>query len=349
MKKFLSLTMAFAMVLTLLAGCGSNSNASVSSSSSSSSSAGSSASNAEQYTLKMHLSVGTTDPVYSAAEKFAQEVSEKTDGNVTIELYASSSLGNTADCLEGLSMRACDIVFDSISNMSSMTELANIEAAPYMYNSMDHYRAVWEGDVGTTIMKDVGDACGMVILASGLQGVRVMTTNKPVRSVSDVKGLKLRVPTISIYMDTWDWLGASITPLAGSEIFTAIQQGTVDGQENPYASSASLSLYEVCKYVTETNHVYSTDGFIMDSNFFNSLPADYQDALRTSAEDAGKYCTDAVINNAEADKQKFVDAGCEIIETDVSEWQAALDGFLEAKYPSLVEYAQMIADADPAK
>ena len=87
----------------------------------------------------------------------------------------------------------------------------------------------------------------------------------------------------------------------------------------------------------------------MDANFFNSLPADYQDALRTSAQDAGKFCTDAVISNAAADKQKFVDAGCEIIETDVSEWQAALDGFLAAKYPALVKYAQMIADADPAK
>jgi tripartite ATP-independent periplasmic transporter solute receptor, DctP family len=345
MKKFLSLMMALAMVLALLTGCGSNSTIAPAASGA----AGGSASGGSQYTLKMHLSVGTTDPVYSAAQKFADEVSEKTNGNVTVELYASSSLGNTADCLEGLSMRACDIVFDSISNLSSMTELANIEAAPYMYNSMDHYRAVWEGDVGAKIMKDVGDSCGVTILASGLQGVRVMTTNKPVRSVADVKGLKLRVPTISIYMDTWDWLGASITPLAGSEIFTAIQQGTVDGQENPYASSASLSLYEVCKYVTETNHVYSTDGFIMDSNFFNSLPADYQDALRTAAQDAGKFCTDSVISNAAADKQKFVDAGCEILETDVSEWQAALDGFLQAKYPALVEYAQMIADADPAK
>ena len=106
MKKLASLMMALAMILTLLAGCGAGGGTSAASSSgSAASSNGSAASGEEQYTLKMHLSVGTTDPVYSAAQKFADEVSEKTNGNVTIQLYASSSLGNTADCLEGLSMR----------------------------------------------------------------------------------------------------------------------------------------------------------------------------------------------------------------------------------------------------
>ena len=188
----------------------------------------------------------------------------------------------------------------------------------------------------------------MMVMGGGLQGVRVMTTTKPVRSVEDVKGFKLRVPTIPIYLDTWEWLGASTTPLGGSEIFTAIQQGTVDGQENPYASSASLSAQEVCTYVTETNHVYSVDVFIMDQNFFNSLPAAYQEAIKNAAAEASVYCTNAIEELSAEKKQIFVDAGCEIIEVDLAEWQAALDGFLEAKYPALVEYVDMIEAVDPA-
>lgn len=343
-KKILSLALALTMVATLLAGCGGGST----SSSGSSSGGDAAASAGEKYTLKMHLSVGTTDPVYAAGEKFAQMVNEGTDGNVTVELYASSSLGNTADCLEGLSLRACDVVFDSMANMASLSELANVDAAPYMYSSVDHFRTVWEGEVGATIRDAVSAETGMTVMGGGLQGVRVMTTTKPVRSVADVKGFKLRVPTIPIYLDTWEWLGASTTPLPGSEIFTAIQQGTVDGQENPYASSASLSAHEVCNYVTETNHVYSVDVFVMDTNFFNSLPADYQEAIQNAAAEASVYCTNAIEELSAEKKQIFVDAGCEIIEVDLAEWQAALDGFLEAKYPALVEYVDMIKSVDPA-
>ena len=339
-KKILSLIMAMTMMVGLLAGCGGSDTGAASGDAADS--------GAEKYTLKMHLSVGTTDPVYAAGEEFARMVNEGTDGNVTVELYASSSLGNTADCLEGLGLRACDVVFDSMANMASMCELANVDAAPYMYSSTDHFRAVWEGEVGETIRSAISEETGMMVMGGGLQGVRVMTTTKPVRSVEDVKGFKLRVPTIPIYLDTWEWLGASTTPLGGSEIFTAIQQGTVDGQENPYASSASLSAQEVCTYVTETNHVYSVDVFIMDQNFFNSLPAAYQEAIKNAAAEASVYCTNAIEELSAEKKQIFVDAGCEIIEVDLAEWQAALDGFLEAKYPALVEYVDMIKAVDPA-
>ena len=157
----------------------------------------------------MHMSVAATDPVYKSAEKFTEIVSEKTNGNVTFELYPSSSLGVTQDCLEGLGMRACDIVYDSMSNLSTWTELANIEALPYMYSDVDHFRNVWEGEVGETIRSDVGAAAGVKIMGSGLQGVRIVTSNKPVKSVDDVKGLKIRVPTIDVYLKTWNWLGAS--------------------------------------------------------------------------------------------------------------------------------------------
>lgn len=345
MKKILALALTLAMAVTTLTACGGGNS---SSGTASSGGAASSGEEAVQYTLKMHMSIGQTDPAYTAAEKFASMVNEGTDGNLTVEIYPSSSLGNTADCLEGLSMRACDIVFDSIGNLASMTELANVEAMPYMYSGIDHWRAVWEGEIGETIKEAVGEDCGMVLMGSGLQGMRVMTTTKPVRSLDDLKGLKLRVPTISIYMDTWEWLGATPTPMGGSEIFSAMEQGTVEGQENGYPSSASASFHEVSDYVTETNHVYNCLTFIMNAEFFNSLPESYQATIREAAKEAGILCTDLIIEQTEEKKQVFVDAGCEIIEIDLDEWQAALDGFLEEKYPDLVPYAEMIAEADPA-
>ena len=338
MKKLLSLIMAMSMIAALMVGCGTK-NADVQQ-----------GDDAEQtYTLKVHLSAPQSDPMYKACEEFKRIIEEKTNGNVTLELYPSSSLGVTQDCLEGLSMRACDVVFESLSNLSTWTELANIEAVPYMYSGVEHFNAVWKGDVGKKIFDDVGAATGLKMMGSGLQGVRVVTSTVPVQSVADVKGLKLRVPTIDVYLKTWQWLGAAATPLPGSEIFTSLQQKTVQGQENPYTNSASMSLQEVCSYVTETNHVYSMTTFIMDQKFFSSLPADYQAAIEEAAATAGDVCTELYLESAEKAKQVFVDAGATIYEVDLKEWQDAMDGFVEENYPNLTEYYNMILEADPTK
>ena len=304
------------------------------------------ASEDETYTLKMHMSVNTNDHVYAGAEAFANYVSENTDGKVTVELYPSSQLGVTADCIEGLPVRTCDIVFDSLSNLSSITPIANIEAMPYMFNSVDHFNKVWQGEIGQKIFDDIEAASGIKIVGSALQGVRILTTTKRVEHPADIKGQKLRVPTIDVYLKTWETIGASPTPLSGAEIFTAVQQGTVIGQGNSYPSSAGLSMQDICKYVTETNHVYSMAAMMMDSGFFNSLPAEYQQVILDGAKVAAQKAEEEYETNAANSKQQFVDAGCEIIEVEADEWKATLDGFVENNYPDLVEYYQAIIDAD---
>ena len=338
-KRILAVLLCMAMSFALLAGCGGSNG---------DSSADGDSAEGQTYTMKMHLSIGETDPVYKSAEVFAQTVNEKSGGAITVELYPSSSLGNTADCLEGLSLGICNIVYESIGNLASLSSLSNIEAAPYLYSGVDHWRAVWEGEIGQEIMAEMGEECGMVIMGAGLQGIRVMCSNKRIESPADAAGFKLRVPTIPIYLDTWEWLGATPTPLGGSEVFTAIQQGTVNGAENGLTNIASLSWDECCDYIIETNHVYNTDSFIMDKAYFESLPAEYQTIIEEAAVEAGKYCTDLVLEAPDEVREEVAAAGCEFIETDVAAWQEALDGFLEEKYPDLVSYADAIKAADPA-
>ena len=336
-KRILAVLLCMAMSFALLAGCGGSNG---------DSSADGDSAEGQTYTMKMHLSIGETDPVYKSAEVFAQTVNEKSGGAITVELYPSSSLGNTADCLEGLSLGICNIVYESIGNLASLSSLSNIEAA--LYSGVDHWRAVWEGEIGQEIMAEMGEECGMVIMGAGLQGIRVMCSNKRIESPADAAGFKLRVPTIPIYLDTWEWLGATPTPLGGSEVFTAIQQSTVNGAENGLTNIASLSWDECCDYIIETNHVYNTDSFIMDKAYFESLPAEYQTIIEEAAVEAGKYCTDLVLEATDEVREEVEAAGCEFIETDVTAWQEALDGFLEEKYPDLVSYADAIKAADPA-
>ena len=343
-KRILATLLCAVMSLSLLAGCGGSSS---SADTNGSSDGDSSAPTGETYTMKMHLSIGETDPVYKSAQFFADTVHEKSNGAITVELYPSSSLGNTADCLEGLSLGICNIVYESIGNLASLTSLANIEAAPYLYSGTDHWRAVWEGEVGQGILQQMGDDCGMVIMGAGLQGIRVMCSNKRIETPADAAGFKLRVPTIPIYLDTWTWLGATPTPLGGSEVFTAIQQGTVNGAENGLTNIASLSWDECTKYIIETKHVYNTDSFIMDKTYFEALPEEYQTIIRDAAVEAGKRCTDLVLEANESIRPEVEAADCEFIETDVTLWQEALDGFLEEKYPDLVSYADQIKAADP--
>ena len=343
-KRILATLLCAVMSLSLLAGCGGSSS---SADTNGSSDGDSSAPTGETYTMKMHLSIGETDPVYKSAQFFADTVHEKSNGAITVELYPSSSLGNTADCLEGLSLGICNIVYESIGNLASLTSLASIEAAPYLYSGTDHWRAVWEGEVGQGILQQMGDDCGMVIMGAGLQGIRVMCSNKRIETPADAAGFKLRVPTIPIYLDTWTWLGATPTPLGGSEVFTAIQQGTVNGAENGLTNIASLSWDECTKYIIETKHVYNTDSFIMDKTYFEALPEEYQTIIRDAAVEAGKRCTDLVLEANESIRPEVEAADCEFIETDVTLWQEALDGFLEEKYPDLVSYADQIKAADP--
>lgn len=190
-KRILATLLCAVMSLSLLAGCGGSSS---SADTNDSSDGDSSAPTGETYTMKMHLSIGETDPVYKSAQFFADTVHEKSNGAITVELYPSSSLGNTADCLEGLSLGICNIVYESIGNLASLTSLANIEAAPYLYSGTDHWRAVWEGEVGQGILQQMGDDCGMVIIGAGLQGIRMMCSNKRIETPADVAGFKLRVP-----------------------------------------------------------------------------------------------------------------------------------------------------------
>ena len=299
--------------------------------------------------------VGSMIVVAEYAQFFADTVHEKSNGAITVELYPSSSLGNTADCLEGLSLGICNIVYESIGNLASLTSLANIEAAPYLYSGTDHWRAVWEGEVGQGILQQMGDDCGMVIMGAGLQGIRMMCSNKRIETPADVAGFKLRVPTIPIYLDTWTWLGATPTPLGGSEVFTAIQQGTVEGQENPISECWNYGFYDVNPYWIKSNHVYSQDCFFMDKTFFDGLPADIQELAAKAADEASSWRNEQMVEFEAEVEQKALDAGVTIVDVDVQEFIDAFDGFMQSEFPDLVDWADQIAAmadtaaADPAE
>ena len=161
-------------------------------------------------------------------------------------------------------------------------------------------------------------------------------------TIEDFAGFKLRAPNLDVYIKTWQWMKAAPTPLPVGEVYTALQQGTVEGQENPMGDSLNYAFNEVCKYWMKTNHVYSCNLFIMEQNYFNGLPKDIQAAVEEAATYAGDQISEAQVEKEAAAEKKLIELGCEVIDVDTDAFIQYFDGFVDKNYPDLVDWANRI-------
>ena len=168
-------------------------------------------------------------------------------------------------------------------------------------------------------------------------------------TVDEFKGFKLRAPNLEMYVKTWQWMGSAPTPLAMGETYTAIQQGTVNGQENSILDSKSYSLAEVCKYWILTNHVYSSNCIVMDANKFNALPEDIQAALEEASVYAGEKISQDVLDREAAARAELESQGIEFVEVDNAAFSEYFVGFAEENFPDLADWANQIREMDPTK
>lgn len=292
--------------------------------------------------MKLALASPAGDIRDQVCQKMAELAKEKSNGKVIVEVYSGGQLGDWRDAIEGLSMGINEIVLESLGTLDAYSDFANIDAVPYLYRDVDHFIKVWFGPIGDKILKAVGDEGNFQLLGPQNRGARIVTSKVPFKNLTEIKGLKLRVPNIQVYIETWKTLGAAPTPLAFTETFTAIQQNTVVAQENPIMLSYSMSFYDVCKYLIETNHVFSADMFIFNKQYFANLPADVQKILTEACNEAAQWRNEE-FSRVEADyKQKFIDKGVTIIEPDRAQFIAAFDGFVEKVFPKLTPWAEEI-------
>ena len=338
-KKLMAVMLALVMVAGMLAGCGGNSG-----SGGGSASGGSTGGSAPEYEWKLALNGTTGEVAYDMGQFFADKVAELTDGRVKVTLYGGAALGTTTEVLEGMSAKVADACVESVGTLAPFTELANIDAMPYMYTGgYEHFAKVWSSDLGHSILQDVGDAANFKLMGACYRGARVVTATKKMVTLDDFKGFKLRAPNLDMYVKTWQWLGAAPTPLAMGEVYPALQQGTVEGQENSILDSSNYSIQEVCKYWILTNHVYSANTVIMDKTYFESLPADIQAAVQEASEYAAEQASQEVLANEGAKRAELEkDFGVEFVDVDNAAFGAAFDGFAEQNFPALADWANAI-------
>lgn len=339
-KRLFASVMAMMVAAGCLVGCGGGSSSSVDSVDA----AGEAGE--DTYNWKMALNSTAGDNAYDTAAVFADKVKELTSGKVNVELYGGASLGSTSEVLEGLSYGVADIICESVGTLATFTPLANIDAMPYIYSDYDHFMDVWYSDLGQEMKDTIGEASGFKLMGGTFRGPRIVTSTKEMHNVNDFKGFKLRAPNLEMYLKTWQWMGAAPTPMAMNETYTALQQGTVSGQENPMADSMNYAFNEVCKYWIKTNHVYSCNLFIMDANYYKGLPEDIQAAVTEAAEFAGQEVSVKQLEKEEAAEAKLVEQGCTVIDVDRDAFKAHFDGFADQNFPDLKDWTERIKAMD---
>ena len=220
------------------------------------------------------------------AEKFAEEVSALSDGRMKIHVYANSTLGGDRDLLETCADGDIPfIVQNTAPQVSFMNDLAVFDL-PCVFDTLEDCRATIDDPEFYRLISDVYTDGGYHLLGMADQGFRVMSTNKPVKSLADFKGQKIRTMENSYHLAFWKALGANPTPMTFSEVYIGLQQHTIDAQENPYEVIVSNRLYEHQDYIVETNHLPHLLSLIVNDSFFAGLSEKDQAILARAANTA---------------------------------------------------------------
>lgn len=241
----------------------------------------------DEYTIRLAYDVAESHPSHKATvEVFKAMVEQGSGGNITVELYPNSQLGSLAENMESMRIGDLEMAYLNDGTISASVPEFNLVGLPYLWSSVDAAHAALDGEFGAYLDEKLLETCNLINLGWADVGFRNITNSKHrVEKPEDLDGIKIRTMTNSLHVDYFTYLGAIPTPMSFSELFTALQQKTVDGQENPTALIYNNKLYEVQDYMTVSEHVWTACPMCISADFFHSLPADYQ-ALITEAADA---------------------------------------------------------------
>lgn len=279
---------------------------------------------AEEVTLQIGFENSISEPIGQALEKWQQLVEEKGDGSLKIELFPDSQLGNKSELIDGMTLGEPYITLaDGAFYAEYGVPDFGIVFGPFLFDNWDQCWTLIESDWYADMCSQL-ESKGLKLVASNWKyGERHTLTTKPVNTVDDLAGLKIRVPGNQIQSIGFDVLGATSTGMALDEVYQALQTGTIDGAENPLATLYGRKLHEVAKNLILDGHVLNFTTWVMSADLFNSLTPEQQELLVSTGEEAGLYNNELVDASNDEYLQMMVDEGVTVVDPS----EEVMEGF----------------------
>ncbi|MCI5078117.1 TRAP transporter substrate-binding protein [Oricola sp.] len=292
-----------------------------------------------EMTLKFGHPYNETHPLAQGAQKFADMVKEKSGGKITVEVFPNSTIGSSRELVESIQIGVIDFALVPTTNVASFYPPLDIFYLPFLFRDSEHAYAVSDGPVGQDLYDGLQSATGIHTIAMYESGFRTITTAKTkVEMPDDMKGIKFRVVNNPLNVATFKALGANPTPMALSEVFTGLQQGTVDGQDNPVGNVKAFGFDKVQDFITLSHHQWAGIMFLASDKIMTSVPDDVKALFKEAAIETQDW-ERAEMNAVEGQYLTEMEAGGMTV-TRLSPEQAA--AFQAAMEPVWDEYREKI-------
>ena len=273
----------------------------------------------------------------AAADEFARRANAKLGGKYRVVTYGSSQLGGDKEMMQKMKLGTIDMVEPS-TIMSSEADIFGVFEMPYLVKSREHMKKI-EKELFWSKIEPDAEKKGVKVLAVWENGFRHITNNKhPINTPADLKGIKLRVPEGKWRVKMFQAYGANPSPMKFSEVFTALQTGVMDGQENPFSQIASAKFYEVQKYLSLTGHVYTPSYLVVSTRKWSTWPADVRKVLEETAKDTQAWVYQKAAKDDEELLAMMKKAGIQVN-------NANKDAFIAASKPVYEEFAKEVPGA----
>lgn len=312
MKKVLALLLVLILSFSLVA-CGSSGAGSSSGAASSSGEA-----SRQPIVVKLGFAESESSVHYKGYKYTCDKITEATDGLVTFELYASNSLGNERDLYEGCQMGTMEACIITNAVLTNFVPQAAVLDQPFL---VDDYEQAWnfiDGPFGDYLEEKA--ASGSVHIVGWMDsGFRSLFTCKPASSIADLKGFKIRTMENQYHMAAYNSLGCIATPMAFSDVYTALQQGTIDGAENTIPSLMANKFYEVCKYICNQPVLFAYQLLVFSDGLWNKIPEEYHDAVLAAVQDGCNYQRKILRDSVDGFRKELTDKGITFFDLDLKQ------------------------------
>jgi len=294
--------------------------------------AGSDGSQCSDQTLRLATIRADEDPTTVGAQAFADGISEATDGQVTVQVFPNSQLGDANDIYAGMaSGQDVDIFYNGISLYPTLdgAEAFTVLSVPFLWDSYEQMKGVLETDRYQELIDQAAENTGVrVVATAGDAEPRALSANRAVETAADMDGLSLRIADAPMPQEFARALGAQPQVVAFSDLYISLNQGVVDAQENGAITMVNQSLMEVQSHFMPTNYIRDVQAWQFSDQVWNSLCTEHQEAIHAQAESAGDVTTDEVATQLD-ESMATLEEHLEIVDVDIESFRSALDGTFE--------------------